>query len=106
MDLPVVGGFAVVALVIAFRLLTERGEIKDLRNDLDKCKSELAVLKDRDEANRTEKHRLAGELTNANLRLGLVIGMAQRAAEHCTCHAADTLREFLSDPHVNPITPQ
>lgn len=103
MDLPVVGGFGVAALVIVFRLLTERSEIRDLKEQVTEMNKKIAVLEASDAAHRGEKHRLDTELAKATLRLGVFLGAAERCIAKCTCGAYEILADLLADPRANPL---
>lgn len=91
-NLPVVGGFGAVALVIAFRLLSERNEIVDLRKDVKTLAEKLAVLESKYDEERRLKHAALNELTKAQVLLGLIIDLAEK----CTCGALNLVHDLLA----------
>lgn len=93
-QLPIIGGTALgtAGLVIAlvrWLVFTEIKVLRDQQADLLKQVGKLEILYDEQ---RREKHRLANELTKAQVLLGVIIDLA----EQCTCGALDLVKDLMS----------
>lgn len=98
MDVTLVGGAGVALIVVIYRLLTERGEIRDLRDDMATLKREFALLKKDYDFQRHRAHELITILATSVGYTDLSASMTEKALsvlDKCTCDAVQSMKSEL-----------
>lgn len=93
MDVTLVGGAGVAFIVVIYRLLTERSEIRDLRHDIQDLRTDFAVLKKNYDYQRHRAHLYREVITK-------MVGSVDLAA----ALTAEALTVLSDAEQVNGIT--
>lgn len=84
-------GVAGVALILLYRIVTDRSAFRDLKHEVDELRAHVEDLDHKYQVERSMKHKSRNDVARTVMALELV----RRLGKDCTCGVLDPLMEII-----------